>query len=106
MKEEGIEYFLGNKLEIETEKQRKRELMSYFPNTLGKIDKTRYVLLDNDNKKQENNFESKAVVPLTVFVKDEPMFNFREIGELQSKKPEKKRESANFCSKYRQFGNQ
>ena len=53
MKEEGIEYFYGNKLEIEKEKQRKRELMSYFPKMLGTIDKTKYVLCDNDRKKQE-----------------------------------------------------
>lgn len=32
MKEEGVEYFHGNKLEIEKEKQKKRELMSYFRN--------------------------------------------------------------------------
>ena len=48
MKEELIEYFHGNNLEIENEKQRKRELMSHFPKILGTVDETRYVLQDDD----------------------------------------------------------
>ena len=41
MLEEQIEYFRGNRQEIENEKQRKRELMFYFPKMLGTVDKTR-----------------------------------------------------------------
>ncbi len=53
MKEEFIEFFHGNKQEIENEKKRKHALMSYFPQTLGTIDKTRYILVDDDKPKQE-----------------------------------------------------
>lgn len=51
MDDEQIEYFHGNKREIDNEKLRKRELMSYFPKTFGTADKTRYVLLDDNGKK-------------------------------------------------------
>lgn len=85
MKEEGVEYFHGNKLEIEKEKQKKRELMSYFPKTLGTIDKTRYVLWDNDKTKQEDDFIS----PLTVFAKNEAILNLFGKSERQNAIPKK-----------------
>ena len=86
MKEEVVECFYGNKSEIEKEKLRKRELMSYFPRTLGTVDKTRYVLWDNNKKKQEYDFESSVVSPLTAFAKNESMLNYREVGGRQSEK--------------------
>ena len=83
-------HFHGNRQEIEKEKLRKRELMSYFPRTLGTVDETRYVLQDDDKPKQTDYFESKPVSPLTVApAKDEPQFNIRGIGEQQSEKPKK-----------------
>ena len=91
MKEELIEYFHGNNLEIENEKQRKRELMSYFPKTLGTVDETRYVLQDDDKPKQTDYFESKPVSPLTPPApsKNEPMPGIGGIVGLQSEKPKK-----------------
>ena len=112
MEQSYIEYFHGNNREIENEKQRKRELMSHFPKTLGTVDETRYVLHDDEKQKQTDYFESKPVSPLTVApAKDEPLFNIRGIGELQSEKP-KKEESlqtalhgiANFGNKETSFG--
>ena len=41
-------HFHGNRQEIENEKQRKRELISYFPKTLRTVDETIYVLQDDD----------------------------------------------------------
>ena len=83
-------HFHGNRQEIENEKQRKRELMSHFPKTLGTVDETRYVLHDDEKQKQTDYFESKPVSPLTVApAKDEPLFNIRGIGEQQSEKPKK-----------------
>ncbi|MBR5861370.1 MAG: hypothetical protein IKY71_08500, partial [Bacteroidaceae bacterium] len=76
--------------EIENEKQRKRELMSHFPKTLGTVDETRYVLHDDEKQKQTDYFESKPVSPLTVApANDEPPFNISGIGEQQSEKPKK-----------------
>lgn len=90
MEQSYIEYFHGNNREIENEKQRKRELMSHFPKTLGTVDETRYVLHDDEKQKQTDYFESKPVSPLTVApAKDEPLFNIRGIGEQQSEKPKK-----------------
>ena len=90
MEQSYIEYFHGNNQEIENEKQRKRELMSHFPKTLGTVDETRYVLHDDEKQKQTDYFESKPVSPLTVApAKDEPLFNIRGIGEQQSEKPKK-----------------
>ena len=91
MKEELIEYFHGNNLEIENEKQRKRELMSHFPKTLGTVDETRYVLHDDEKQKQTDYFESKPVSPLTPPApsKNEPMPGIGGIGGLQSEKPKK-----------------
>ena len=83
-------HFHGNRQEIENEKQRKRELMSHFPKTLGTVDETKYVLQDDDKPKQTDYFESKPVSPLTVApAKDEPQFSIRGIGEQQSEKPKK-----------------
>ena len=59
MKEEYAEFFHGNKQEIENEKQKKRELMSYFPKTLGTIDETKYVLWDENKTSLVNPFENK-----------------------------------------------
>ena len=59
MKEESFEYFRGTKQEIENEKKRKSALMSYFPQTLGTIDKTRYILVDDDKPKQEGLEEAQ-----------------------------------------------
>ena len=90
MEQSYIEYFHGNNREIENEKQRKRELMSHFPKILGTVDETRYVLHDDEKQKQTDYFESKPVSPLTLApAKDEPQFNIRGIGELQSEKPKK-----------------
>lgn len=83
-------HFHGNRQEIEKEKLRKRELMSYFPKMLGTVDETIYVLQDDEKQKQTDYFESKPVSPLTVApAKDEPLFNIRGIGEQQSEKPKK-----------------
>lgn len=84
-------HFHGNRQEIENEKQRKRELMSYFPKTLGTVDETRYVLQDDDKPKQTDYFESKPVSPLTPPApsKNEPMPGITGIGGLQSEKPKK-----------------
>ena len=84
-------HFHGNRQEIENEKQRKRELMSYFPKTLGTVDETRYVLQDYDKPKQTDYFESKPVSPLTPPApsKNEPMPGIGGIGGLQSEKPKK-----------------
>ena len=83
--------FHGNRQEIEKEKLRKRELMSYFPKTLGTVDETRYVLQDDDKPKQTDYFESKPVSPLTPPApsKNEPMLGIGGIGGLQSEKPKK-----------------
>ena len=84
-------HFHGNRQEIENEKQRKRELMSYFPKTLGTVDETRYVLQDDDKPKQTDYFESKPVSPLTPPApsKNEPIPGIAGIGGLQSEKPKK-----------------
>ena len=84
-------HFHGNRQEIEKEKLRKRELMSYFPKTLGTVDETRYVLQDDDKPKQTDYFESKPVSPLTPPApsKNEPMLGIGGIGGLQSEKPKK-----------------
>ena len=84
-------HFHGNRQEIEKEKQRKRELMSYFPKTLGTVDETRYVLQDDDKPKQTDYFESKPVSPLTPPApsKNEPIPGIAGIGGLQSEKPKK-----------------
>ena len=90
MLEEQIEYFRGNKQEIENEKQRKRELMFYFPKMLGTVDKTRYVLQDDEKPKLENDFESKPISPLTFEpVKNASALNILGVGELQSYKTKK-----------------
>ena len=84
-------HFHGNRQEIEKEKQRKRELMSYFPKTLGTVDETKYVLQDDDKPKQADYFESKPVSPLTPPAPsmNEPMPGIGGIGGLQSEKPKK-----------------
>ena len=84
-------HFHGNRQEIEKEKLRKRELMSYFPKTLGTVDETKYVLQDDDKPKQADYFESKPVSPLTPPApsKNEPMPGIGGIGGLQSEKPKK-----------------
>ena len=53
MYKEQIEYFRGNKQEIENEKKRKHALMSYFPKALGTTDRTKYILVDDDKPQQE-----------------------------------------------------
>ena len=84
-------HFHVNRQEIEKEKLRKRELMSYFPKTLGTVDETKYVLQDDDKPKQTDYFESKPVSPLTPPApsKNEPMPGIGGIGGLQSEKPKK-----------------
>ena len=84
-------HFHGNRQEIEKEKQRKRELMSYFPKTLGTVDETRYVLQDDDKPKLADYFESNPMSPLTppAPTKNEPMPGIGGIGGLQSEKPKK-----------------
>ena len=59
MNDVSIEYFRGSKQEIENEKKRKSALMSYFPKTLGTIDRTKYILVDDDKPKQEGLEEVK-----------------------------------------------
>ncbi len=68
MKEELIEYFHGNNLEIEKEKQRKRELMSHFPKMLGTVDETRYVLQDDDKANIWSHYGERNVDPPTLAV--------------------------------------
>lgn len=55
--------FHGNRQEIENEKQRKRELMSYFPKTLGTFDETKYVLQDDDKPGAENHYDKMNFAP-------------------------------------------
>ena len=68
MLEQQIEYFHGNKLEIEKEKQKKQTLMSYFPKMLGTVDKTRYVLVDDDKQKTENKIDKKEIYTPTPII--------------------------------------
>lgn len=68
MKEELIEYFHGNNLEIEKEKQRKRELMSHFPKMLGTVDETRYVLQDDEKANIWSHYGERNVDPPTLAV--------------------------------------
>ena len=56
-------HFHGNRQEIETEKQRKRELISYFPKTLGTVDETKYVLQDDDKPGAENHYDKMNFAP-------------------------------------------
>ena len=106
MEQSYIEYFHGNNREIENEKQRKRELMSHFPKTLGTVDETRYVLHDDEKQKQTDYFDSKPVSPLTVApAKDEPLFNIRGIGEQQSEKPKKEESLQTALHGIANFGN-
>ena len=87
MLEEQIEYFRGNKQEFENEKQRRRELILHFSNILGTVDKTRYVLQDDEKPKLENDFESKPIGPLTFEpVKNASALNILGMGESQSYK--------------------
>ena len=87
MLEEQIEYFRGNKQEFENEKQRRRELILHFSNILGTVDKTRYVLQDDEKPKLENDFESKPISPLTFKpVKNASALNILGVGESQSYK--------------------
>ena len=100
-------HFHGNRQEIEKEKQRKRELMSYFPKTLGTVDETRYVLQDDDKPKQTDYFESKPVSPLTPPApsKNEPMPGIGGIGGLQSEKPKKEESLRTALHGIANFGN-
>ena len=84
-------HFHGNRQEIEKEKLKKRELMSYFPKRLGTVDETKYVLQDDDKPKQTDYFESNPICPLTppAPTKNEPMPGIGGIGGLQSEKPKK-----------------
>ncbi|MBQ5752310.1 MAG: hypothetical protein IIV89_05625, partial [Bacteroidaceae bacterium] len=72
-----VEYFYGNKIEVEKEQQRKRELMSYFPKMLGTVDETKYVLWDDDKPKLSNCFGGKIVE--TSF----PVDTLKECGEFK-----------------------
>ena len=56
-------HFHGNRQEIETEKQRKRELISYFPKTLGTVDETKYVLQDDNKPGAENHYDKMNFAP-------------------------------------------
>ena len=51
-------HFHGNRQEIESEKLKKRELMSYFPKRLGTVDETKYVLQDDDK-----NMRTTKIIP-------------------------------------------
>ena len=98
--------FHGNRQEIENEKQRKRELMSHFPKTLGTVDETRYVLHDDEKQKQTDYFESKPIIPLTsASAKNEPMLNICGIGEQQSEKPKKEESLQTALHGIANFGN-
>ena len=68
MLEEQIEYFRGNKQEIENEKQRKRELILHFSNILGTVDKTRYVLQDDEKPNTGNHYGERDVNAPTLAV--------------------------------------
>lgn len=93
MLEEYLECFHGNRQEIDNEKNRKRELMSYFPKTLGTVDRTRYVLWEDDKPSQTDYFEIKPVVPLlTAPVTDEPMLNIR--GTLEARNERLKKDAS------------
>ena len=61
MKNEYQEYFLSiDPKEIEQERKKRSALISLFPKTSGKEDKTIYVLLNNDEPKQISNSDVKA----------------------------------------------
>ena len=83
-------HFHGNRQEIEKEKQRKRELMLHFPQMLGTVDETKYVLQDDEKPKQEICFDNKVFSPLAaVPARNGPMPNIRGIGELHGEKRKK-----------------
>lgn len=81
MNDVSIEYFRGSKSEIENEKKRKSALMSYFPKTLGTIDRTKYILVDDDKPKQEGleeaqKHKSPQTVRIESFENNGKTFNF------------------------------
>ena len=83
-------HFHGNRQEIEKEKQRKRELMLHFPQMLGTVDETKYVLQDDEKLKQEICFDNNVFSPLVaVPARNGPMPNIRGIGELHGEKRKK-----------------
>ncbi len=83
-------HFHGNRQEIEKEKQRKRELMLHFPQMLGTVDETKYVLQDDEKPKQEICFDNNVFSPLAaVPARNGPMPNIRGIGELHGEKRKK-----------------
>lgn len=59
------EYFRGNKQEIEKEQQKKRALMSFFPKTLGTVDGTKYVLIDDDKPQSVEFYDDNAASALS-----------------------------------------
>ena len=72
MKEESFEYFRGTKQEIENEKKRKSALMSYFPKTLGTIDSTRYILVNDDKPNLKYHFnETNFNIPASAVISNE-----------------------------------
>ena len=94
MKEESVEFFRGNKQEIEYEKKRKSALMSCFPIALGAIDRTRYILVDDDKPNLGNHFgETYTADPFLALLSNEPTVDARR-GQNQSEQPKKQQAKA------------
>ena len=92
MNDVSIEFFRGNKQEIENEKRRKSALMSCFPKTLGTIDKTRYILVDDDRPNGENHYdEMNFGIPVSTLISNEPTADVRK-KQSQSEKPKKQQD--------------
>ena len=92
MNDVSIEFLHGNKQEIENEKRRKSALMSCFPKTLGTIDKTRYILVDDDRPNGENHYdEMNFGIPVSTLISNEPTADVRK-KQSQSEKPKKQQD--------------
>ena len=93
MNDVTIEFFRGNKQKIENEKRRKSALMSCFPKTLGTIDKTRYILVDDDRQNWENHYdEMNFGIPVSTLIYNEPTVDARR-KQSQSEKPKKQQDN-------------
>ncbi|MBQ5895840.1 MAG: hypothetical protein IIW75_04635 [Bacteroidaceae bacterium] len=93
MNDVTIEFFRGNKQEIENEKRRKSALMSCFPKTLGTIDKTRYILVDDDRPNWENHYDKMNFgIPVSTLIYNKPTVDARR-KQSQSEKPKKQQDN-------------
>ena len=101
MNDVSIEYFRGSKQDIENEKKRKSALMSYFPKTLGTIDRTKYILVDDDKPKQEGleevkKHKSQQTARIESFENNGKIFNFESWKEnAKYLNPDQKKKETN-----------